>query len=272
MHGSGIIPTSEANEQKKNSASTSPTLLIHKSVGAKPSSIAKHACILMPVELVHGIQFSADAGSSSCGLDSAKAVFRADMIAHCDFQIIRGWDGIESSAIRLMCKSHLQGQQIHFFVLEYVGVEYNAISLLQKCRGDPSAALFQYLSTHCEHPSIRKAPSSQRFNKTQELFAFHGIRYKDVEATLVKQQIQLSHDQRRAIAEISNLRRHVIGLRGPPGASKTTLAVGIFLLLSRELAPNQKILWLTKTRKQRMKALNEFRPFMALPLLMIHLD
>ena len=148
-------------------------------------------------------------------------------------------------------------------------LEYNAISLLQKCRGDLSAALFQYLSTHCEHPSIREAPSSQPFNKTQELFAFHGIRYKDVEATLVKQQIQLSHDQRTAVTQISDLRRHVVALRGPPGSSKTTLLVGTFLHLTRTLAPNQKLVWLTKTRQMRTKALHEFRSYLHDPCTVI---
>ena len=264
MHGLGNIPESEDKVQQKRSASASTTLLIAKAVGAKPSSIAKHVCILMPLKVLPDFQFYAGAAVSESCFDAVKAIFRADVIAQCEFQIIRGWNGIGKKAIRLMGKSHLQNQPLHYFVLEYVGVEYNAISLLQKCRENPSEALFQYVSTHCER-------HSKPLITAKECFAFHDITCKEVEACLVKQKIQLSYDQALAVQEISLRRRHVVALRGPPGASKTTLSVGIFLHLVRGLAPHQKLFWLVKTRKMRDKALNEFRSYLDNPCLVIGL-
>ena len=116
--------------------------------------------------------------------DAAKAFFCADVIAQSDFQIIRGWDCVGKSTIRLMRNSHLQGHQILFFVCEYVCVEYNAISLLQMCRERLSEALCQYVSTHCELRSIRDTQSLQPLNTTQDHFVFNDISYEDVEASL----------------------------------------------------------------------------------------
>ena len=266
LHGRAKV---HQNVEETKSSGTSTTLFIEECVGVSPHAIAKHVCILLPLDILQQDDTFSCAAGAALGMDSAAEMFRADLIAQADFQIIRGWDGIGKSAIRLMRRSPLRGERVQFFICEYVGVEYNAISLLQKCRGRPSKALFQYVSTHCEHPSIWNAHSQAA--SPEGSFAFYGISCADVEKALVKQKIQLSHDQKEAIRQIAALRRHIIALRGPPGSAKTTLVLGLFKHIMSSLKFNQKLLWLTKTRKQRTKALHDFRTYLEDPQMVIGL-
>ena len=143
---------------------------------------------------------------------------------------------------------------MYILVGEYAGVEYYSIALLQKLRGREEDCLWDYVYPHGGRVEPRPRSS-----------IVANVTWESAQEALSAKGIVFSKDQREAITGLVQAEGLVTSLQGPPGSSKSLILTSICAALLPELGPHQRLLWLTKTRKQRSKALRDSRHILSDP-------
>ena len=160
-------------------------------------------------------------------------------------------------------------EKMFLIVGEYAGIEFYGAALLQRMKYSEELCLTDFVYPHGqpeEKPNM-KGKERKKFEEEKkasdetrkEILAATLVPVEKVRKVLASKNITLPKDQERAVVALGRMTGLFTGLKGPPGAAKSMIMGSFFACLVDQLKPHQRLLWLTKTRKQRGKSLRDGR-------------
>ena len=113
------------------------------------------------------------------------------------------------------------------------------------------------------HGGVSSTPVQQYNNIT--------VTWQDAENAVRERSIKFAKDQKDALTALASMPGLFTCLQGPPGTSMSLIMTARFICLIEALQSNERLLWLTRTRKQRSKALRDVRHILSDPRLALSL-
>jgi len=176
-----------------------------------------------------------------------------EVYAYGEFNICRDWMDIDTQVLRLQREIKLKGD-VYVFVGEYVGPAVHMTAALQRTRNMvPPACTRDLMSLH----------RREKYHTEMASEMCASMEMKDIYARCTELGVILSADQTSLFQTL--LRKHIQGdaafipVGAAPGASKTFTGAIYASTFSLYLEPGEAIVWLTPSRKQRLRALNVLR-------------
>ena len=228
------------------------------------SSIRHHLVFVMSASLMSaegaaanttalGSTQSSNNPASSSAAKHGDRNLQTSVIESGEFQIAKKFEGVGTKYLRLHGRVKATGR-VRVVIGEYVGPEHYTIAALRRHRKnlDDATAFLDFFGTHTG-PRPKHRPQGP----------FHGISTEVVQNAVSR---QLSAHQLEFVKNAIASSTGITALNAVAGAGKTIVVTGMFLTLIPTMGPNDRLVYLTKTRKARDKQLSEFRSLLPNPL------